>query len=53
MRPGSLLEDALLGFQIPSFTYPGVPNHRLFERVPGLATAAERSGFDSVYVMDL
>src|SRR5438270_11188570 len=42
----------MLGFQIPNFTYPGVPNDRLFERVIELATAAERAGFDSVYVMD-
>ena len=42
----------MLGFQIPNFTYPGVPNDRLFERVVELATAAERAGFDSVYVMD-
>ena len=42
----------MLGFQIPNFTYPGVSNDRLFERVVELATAAERSGFDSVYVMD-
>src|SRR5438445_5174452 len=42
----------LLGFQIPNFTYPGVPNDRLFEQIVTLATAAERGGFDSVYVMD-
>src|SRR5437660_863425 len=42
----------LLGFQIPNFTYPGVPNDRLFEQIVTLATAAERGGFDCVYVMD-
>jgi len=42
----------LLGFQIPNFTYPGVPNDRLFEQIVTLAIAAERGGFDSVYVMD-
>jgi F420-dependent oxidoreductase-like protein len=41
-----------LGLQIPSFTYPGVPAAKLFERVAAIATAAEASGFDSVWVMD-
>ena len=41
-----------LGLQIPSFTYPGVPDDRLFERVTDIARTAERSGFDSVWVMD-
>ena len=41
-----------LGLQIPSFTYPDVPNDRLFERVADIAVTAEQSGFDSVYVMD-
>jgi F420-dependent oxidoreductase-like protein len=40
------------GLQIPSFTYPDVADDRLFERVAGIATTAERSGFDSVWVMD-
>ena len=42
----------LLGLQIPNFTFPGVPNERLFEHVVSLSTAAERSGFDSVFLMD-
>ncbi len=42
----------LLGLQIPNFTFPGVPNERLFERVVTLATAAEKAGFDSVFLMD-
>ncbi len=42
----------LLGLQIPNFTFPGVPNDRLFEHIVLLATTAERSGFDSVFVMD-
>src|SRR5438132_10384957 len=42
----------LVGFHIPNFTYPGVPNDRLFEQIVTLATAAERGGFDHVYVMD-
>jgi F420-dependent oxidoreductase-like protein len=41
-----------LGLQIPNFTFPGVPDDALFEAIAGLATAAERSGFDSVWVMD-
>jgi F420-dependent oxidoreductase-like protein len=41
-----------LGLQIPNFTYPGVPDDRLFERVADIAVTAERSGFDSVWVMD-
>ncbi|HUY60270.1 MAG TPA: LLM class F420-dependent oxidoreductase [Candidatus Dormibacteraeota bacterium] len=40
------------GLQIPSFTYPGVDGAALFERVADIATAAEESGFDSVWVMD-
>jgi F420-dependent oxidoreductase-like protein len=42
----------LLGFQIPNFNYPGISNDRLFDHVAGLATTAERAGFDSVFVMD-
>jgi F420-dependent oxidoreductase-like protein len=41
-----------LGLQIPSFTYPGVPDAELFERVAEIAGTAEESGFDSVWVMD-
>jgi F420-dependent oxidoreductase-like protein len=41
-----------MGFQIPSFTYPGVATADLFERIAAIATAAEESGFDSVWVMD-
>lgn len=41
-----------LGLQIPNFTYPGVPDAGLFERVSEIALTAERSGFDSVWVMD-
>src|SRR5438874_12154288 len=42
----------LLGFQIPNFTFPGIPSDRLFDHVAKLATTAERSGFDAVFVMD-
>jgi F420-dependent oxidoreductase-like protein len=41
-----------LGLQIPNFTYPGVPDAELFERIAAIATTAEGSGFDSVWVMD-
>jgi F420-dependent oxidoreductase-like protein len=41
-----------LGLQIPSFTYPSVPDAGLFERIAAIATTAEASGFDSVWVMD-
>lgn len=41
-----------LGLQLPSFTYPGVTNDRLFETVATIATTAESAGFDSVFVMD-
>ncbi|MBI3014755.1 MAG: LLM class flavin-dependent oxidoreductase, partial [Candidatus Tectomicrobia bacterium] len=40
------------GLQIPNFTYPGVPADRLFERLTDIAGAAEKSGFDSLWVMD-
>jgi len=41
-----------LGFQIPNFSFPGVPDDALFERVSDMALAAEESGFDTVLVMD-
>jgi F420-dependent oxidoreductase-like protein len=41
-----------LGLQIPNFTFPDVPEERLFDWVAGMAVAAEESGFDSVWVMD-
>jgi F420-dependent oxidoreductase-like protein len=41
-----------MGLQIPSFNYPGVGAGDLFERIAAIATAAEESGFDSVWVMD-
>lgn len=40
------------GLQIPNFTYPGVPDSALFSRIADIATTAEASGFDSVWVMD-
>src|SRR5260370_7216759 len=44
--------NALFGFHMPNFTYPGVPNDRLFDRVVQQAKAAEKAGFDLVTVMD-
>lgn len=41
-----------LGLQIPSFTYPGVPDEELFGRISEIATTAEDAGFDSVWAMD-
>jgi F420-dependent oxidoreductase-like protein len=41
-----------MGLQIPNFTYPGVGTADLFERIAAIATTAEASGFDSVWVMD-
>lgn len=43
---------AYFGFQMGNFTYPGVPDSELFERIAGQAVGAERAGFDDVYVMD-
>jgi F420-dependent oxidoreductase-like protein len=40
------------GLQINNFTYPGVADAELFERIAQIAVTAERSGFDSVWVMD-
>lgn len=40
------------GLQLPSFTFPGVSDDRLFEHITEIARAAEGSGFDSFWVMD-
>ena len=40
------------GLQLPSFTFPGVSDDRLFDRITEIAQAAETSGFDSFWVMD-
>jgi F420-dependent oxidoreductase-like protein len=40
------------GLQLPSFTFPDVPDDRLFDRIAEIAQAAEGSGFDSFWVMD-
>ena len=41
-----------IGYQIPFFGYPGVGPAELFEAVAAQAAAADRSGFDTVMVMD-
>ncbi|WP_395155052.1 LLM class flavin-dependent oxidoreductase, partial [Ilumatobacter sp.] len=41
-----------LGYQIPSFTYPGVGAADLFDVVARQAREADASGFDTVLVMD-
>ncbi len=41
-----------LGYQIPNFTYPGVGSAGLFDAVAAQAAAADRSGFDTVLLMD-
>lgn len=41
-----------LGYQIPNFTYEGVAPGDLFATVAAQAAAADRSGFDTVMVMD-
>jgi F420-dependent oxidoreductase-like protein len=40
------------GLQIPSFNLPGTEPAQLLDRLTAIAQTAERSGFDSVYVMD-
>ena len=41
-----------LGYQIPNFTYPGVGPAELYDAVVQQAREADRSGFDTVLVMD-
>jgi F420-dependent oxidoreductase-like protein len=42
----------LFGFHMPNFTFPGVPDDKLFDHVVEQARAAEAAGFDLVTVMD-
>ncbi len=41
-----------LGYQIPNFTYPGVESAGIFDIVAAQAKEADRSGFDTVMLMD-
>jgi len=43
---------AFFGFHMPSFTFQGISQEGLFERVVENAQAAEKAGFDLVTVMD-
>jgi len=43
---------AFFGFHMPNYTYPGVPEDKLFDHVVAQAQAAEKAGFDMVTVMD-
>ncbi|MGA7910663.1 MAG: LLM class F420-dependent oxidoreductase [Candidatus Dormiibacterota bacterium] len=43
---------AFFGYHMPNFTFPGVSDDRLFQRVVENARAAEAAGFDLVTVMD-
>jgi F420-dependent oxidoreductase-like protein len=52
MSPAPITPVTRLGLQIPNFTFPGVADADLFETITGIATTAENSGFDSVWVMD-
>jgi F420-dependent oxidoreductase-like protein len=40
------------GLQLPSFTFDGLSDDRMFERIADTAATAEESGFDSFWVMD-
>src|SRR4051794_17999315 len=40
------------GLQLPNFTFPGVADDAMFDRIAELARAGEESGFTSLYVMD-
>ena len=43
---------AFFGFHNPNYTFSGVPDEKLFDRVVHNAQAAERAGFDLFTVMD-
>ena len=41
-----------VGLQFTGYTFPGVPDLELFERVEAIARTAEAAGFDSLWIMD-
>jgi F420-dependent oxidoreductase-like protein len=43
---------AFFGFHMPNYTFPGVPDERIFDRISEQARAAEAAGFDLITVMD-
>ena len=52
MRYTGIMTLTRFGFNIPSFTYPGVDDSDMFSAVCAAAATAENSGFDSLWVMD-
>jgi alkanesulfonate monooxygenase SsuD/methylene tetrahydromethanopterin reductase-like flavin-dependent oxidoreductase (luciferase family) len=40
------------GFHMPNYTFPGVPDDKLFDHLVKQAQAAEAAGFDLITVMD-
>jgi F420-dependent oxidoreductase-like protein len=52
LAPVFMSMAAFFGFHMPNYTYPGVSNDRLFDRVAESVKAAEKAGFDMVTVMD-
>ncbi|HEY9287049.1 MAG TPA: LLM class F420-dependent oxidoreductase [Candidatus Dormibacteraeota bacterium] len=44
--------NVFFGYHMPNYTFPGITNESLFDRVAANARAAERAGFDLVTVMD-
>src|SRR5207245_10203041 len=47
-----LVMALFFGFHMPNYTFPGVPDDRLFDHIVEQARAAEAAGFDLVTVMD-
>ena len=41
-----------IGLQIPNFNFPGVAPEQLYDKLTDIAQTAERSGFESIWVMD-
>jgi F420-dependent oxidoreductase-like protein len=41
-----------IGLQIPNFNFPDVAPEQLYDTLTDIATTAERSGFESIWVMD-
>jgi F420-dependent oxidoreductase-like protein len=41
-----------IGLQIPNFNYPDVAPEQLYDKLGDIATTAEASGFESIWVMD-
>ena len=52
MRYTGIMTLTRFGFNIPSFSYPGVDDSDMFSAVCAAAATAENSGFDSLWVMD-